>query len=94
MMQERRLVGEWHYLYCAVDKKGATINFPLCAKHDTAAATRFFNTARLQNDEPGTVTMDKSGANKAAMDVINVDRAVAVSSPGSHALENSALIFH
>ena len=36
--------------------------------------------------------MDKSGANKAAMNVINVDRAVPISSPGLHALENSALI--
>ena len=44
------------------------------------------------NGESGEVTMDKSGANKAAMNVINVDRAVPISSPGLHALEKSALI--
>ena len=70
--------GEWKYLYRAVAKEGATIDFLLRAKRDTAAATRFFNKAMLQNGEPEKVTMDKSGANKAAMDGINIDRAVPI----------------
>ena len=70
--------GQWKYLYRAVDKEGATIDFLLRAKRDTAAATRFFEKAMCQNGDPEKVTMDKSGANKAAMDGINKDRNVPI----------------
>lgn len=70
--------GQWKYLYRAVDKEGATIDFLLRARRDTAAATRFFEKAMRQNGEPETVTMDKSGANKAAMDGINQDQDVPI----------------
>src|SRR5450830_1579896 len=70
--------GQWKYLYRAVDKEGATIDFLLRAKRDTAAASRFFERAMRQNGEPEKVTMDKSGANKAAMDAINKDRDVPI----------------
>lgn len=66
--------GRWKYLYRAVDKEGATIDFLLRAKRDTAAATRFFNKAMRQNAGSEKVTMDKSGTNQAAMDGINKDR--------------------
>jgi transposase-like protein len=46
----------------------------LRAKQDTAAATRFFEKAMRHNEDPEKVTMDKSGANKAAIDGINKDR--------------------
>ena len=70
--------GQWKYLYRAVDKEGATIDFLLRARRDTAAATRFFEKAMRQNGDPEKVTMDKSGVNKAAMDGINQDRNVPI----------------
>lgn len=33
--------GAWKYLHRTVDKQGKTVNFPLTAKRDTAAAKRF-----------------------------------------------------
>ncbi|TXT35128.1 MAG: integrase catalytic region [Comamonadaceae bacterium] len=70
--------GQWKYLYRAVDKEGSTIDFLLRAKRDTVAARRFFEKAMRQNGDPEKVTMDKSGANKAAMDAINKDRDVPI----------------
>src|ERR1035437_4287036 len=67
--------GQWKYLYRAVDKEGKTIDFLL---RDKAAATRFFKKAMRQNGDPEKITMDKSGANKAAMDGINQDRVVSI----------------
>jgi putative transposase len=58
--------GTWKYLYRAVDKQGKTVDFLLTAKRDAAAARRFFDKAMQHNEVPDTVTMDKSGANKAA----------------------------
>ena len=70
--------GHWKYLYRAVDKEGLTIDFLLRAKRDTVAARRFFEKTMRQNGDPEKVTMDKSGANKAAMDAINKDRDVPI----------------
>jgi putative transposase len=36
-----RIKGTWKYLYRAVDKAGATVNFLLTAKRDRKAASRF-----------------------------------------------------
>jgi transposase-like protein len=66
--------GQWKYLYRAVDKAGKTIDFLLCARRDTAAARRFFEKAIAQNGVPQTVTVDKSGANLAALQAINAKR--------------------
>jgi putative transposase len=63
--------GVWKYLYRAVDKEGKTVDFLLTAKRDKAAALRFFEKAMKASGVPDKVTMDKSGANKAAMDEIN-----------------------
>ena len=63
--------GAWKYLYRAVDKEGKTVDFLLTARRDKAAAQRFFDKAMKANGVPEKVTMDKSGANKAAMDEIN-----------------------
>src|SRR5665647_2364481 len=63
--------GTWKYLYRAVDKEGKMVDFLLTAKRDKAAAQRFFDKAMKANGVPEKVTMDKSGANKAAMDEIN-----------------------
>jgi transposase-like protein len=69
-----KVKGVWKYLYRAVDKQGKTVDFLLTAKRDTAAAMRFFEKAMRDNDVPGTVTMDKSGANKTAIDELAANR--------------------
>jgi len=70
--------GEWKYLYRAVDKEGQTVDFLLTAKRDKAAAKRFFDKAMRENGVPEKVTMDKSGANKAAIDDINAANEVQI----------------
>ena len=69
-----KVKGVWKYLYRAVDKQGKTIDFLLTAKRDKAAALRFFDKAMKASGAPEKVTMDKSGANTAAMDAINARR--------------------
>jgi len=66
-----KVKGVWKYLYRAVDKAGKTVDFLLTAKRDKAAALRFFDKAMKASGAPEKLTMDKSGANKAAMDEIN-----------------------
>jgi putative transposase len=73
-----KVKGAWKYLYRAVDKSGRTIDFLLTAKRDKAAVKRFFERAIAWNGEPGKVTMDKSGANKAGIDGINKDREIPI----------------
>ena len=70
--------GDWKYLYRAVDKVGKTIDFLLTAKRDKAAAMRFFEKAIRSNGTPDKVTMDKSGANKAAIDQIVVNKDISI----------------
>src|SRR5665811_921990 len=69
-----KVKGGWKYLYRAVDKQGKTVDFLLAAKRDKAAAMRFFDKAIQTNGVPAKVTMDKSGANKAAIDEIKGSR--------------------
>ena len=66
-----KVKGVWKYLYRAVDKAGKTVDFLLTARRDKSAALRFFDKAMKASGVPEKVTMDKSGANKAAMDEIN-----------------------
>ena len=66
-----KVKGAWKYLYRAVDKEGQTIDFLLTTKRDKAAALRFFDRAMKSSGVPEKITMDKSGANRAAMDEIN-----------------------
>jgi putative transposase len=73
-----KVKGVWKYLYRAVDKQGKTVDFLLTAKRHIAAAKRFFDKAIGANGDPNKVTMDKSGANKAAIDAINVGRDVPI----------------
>ena len=72
-MDERYVMvkGVWKYFYCAVDKEGKTVDFLLTAKRNKAAANRFFDKAMSANGMPEKATIDKSGANKAAVDAIN-----------------------
>ena len=66
-----KVKGFWKYLYRAVDMQGKTVDFLLTAKLGMAAAKRFFDKAIGANGDPDKVAMDKSGANKAAIDAIN-----------------------
>lgn len=61
-----KVKGQWKYLYRAVDSNSQTIDFLLTAKRD-AAALRFFCKAIRHYGELDVVTIDKSGANTAAL---------------------------
>ncbi|SMP80933.1 Transposase (or an inactivated derivative) [Noviherbaspirillum suwonense] len=65
--------GQWKYLYRAVDRDGATVDFLLTAKRDLATARRFLERAIGQHGLPDKVTIDKSGANTAAVKHIQAD---------------------
>jgi len=69
-----KVKGHWKYLYRAVDKQGNTVDFLLRAHRDKLAARRYFEKAIDQNGEPETITVDKSGANLAALEAINAQR--------------------
>ena len=67
-----KVKGKWVYLYRAVDKFGDTIDFMLSEHRDEAAATAFFKQAIDANGFPQKVVMDKSGANYAGLENINI----------------------
>ena len=73
-----RIKGTWKYLYRAVDKAGATVDFLLTAKRDRKAALRFLCRAVGQNGTPEKITIDKSGANTAAIESYNDDHEVGI----------------
>ena len=83
-----RVKGEWRYLYRAVDKGGDTIDFLLRAHRDKTAARRYFEKSIAQNGLPETVTIDKSGANLAALEAINADRETPIKIRQSKYLNN------
>ena len=64
--------GEWTYLYRAVDRDGQTLDFMLSERRDTAAARRFFKRAVGTNGIPERIVIDKSGANLAGLQALNV----------------------
>ena len=66
-----KIKGVRHYLYRAVDKEGATIDFMLSMKRDEPAAKAFFEKAIGSNGLLEKVTIDKSGANNAGLNAIN-----------------------
>ena len=66
-----RVKGQWKYLYRAVDKAGDTVDFLLTAKRDRKAALRFLRKAIDQSGLPDKITIDKSGANTAAIEDYN-----------------------
>lgn len=59
--------GQWKYLYRAVGKLGRTADFQLEARLDGAAARRLFERAIDLHDAPQKITIDRSGANGAAV---------------------------
>ncbi len=68
--------GHWKYLYRAVDRAGDTADFLLTAKRDLAAARRFLERAINLHDVPEKITIDKSGANTAAIESVKADACV------------------
>ena len=70
-----KVKGQWVYLYRVVDKFGNTIDFMLSKKRDKPAATRFFAKAIGHAGIPMKVAIDKSGANMAGINAINVQLA-------------------
>jgi putative transposase len=63
-----KVKGCWKYLYRAVDKAGDTVDFLLTAKRDRKAALRFLSKAIGHHGAPEKITIDKSGANEAAIE--------------------------
>ena len=67
-----KVKGQWTYLYRAIDKYGSTVDFMLSEHSDEAAATAFFKQAIDHNELPSKVVIDKSGANNAGLENINI----------------------
>jgi putative transposase len=83
-----RVSGQWKYLYRAVDKLGQTVDFVLTARRDLAAARRFFERAIDLHDAPEKITIDKSGANTAAVHSLVADSGLSIELRQSKYLNN------
>ena len=70
-----RVKGAWKYLYRAVEKAGARVDFLLTAKRDRKAALRFLCKATCHHGDPEKITIGKSGANTAAIESYNCELA-------------------
>jgi hypothetical protein len=73
-----RVWSTWKYLYRAVDKAGATVDFLLTAKRDRKAALRFLRKAIKWSGTPEKITIGKSGANTAAIESHNAERETSI----------------
>src|SRR5512143_3607508 len=73
-----KIKGQWKYLYRAVDKDGQTIDFLLAAHRNKKAARRFLKKAVRQHGLPGKVTIDKRGANTAAIAALQEETGQAI----------------
>ena len=67
-----KVQGKWTYLYRAVDREGQTLDFMLSERRDLSATRRFFKQAIGANGLPDRVVIDKSGANLAGLQSVNV----------------------
>ena len=61
-------------MYRAVDKAGRTVDVLLPAKRERNAASRFLRKAIDHCGVPQKITLDKSGANTAAVESDNVEQ--------------------
>ena len=66
-----KVKGKWVYFYRAVDNAGNTLDFMLSERRDSAAASDFFWQTIGNNGVPDKVVIDKSGANKAGLTMMN-----------------------
>ena len=83
-----KVAGQWKYLYRAVDCAGDTVDFLLTAKRDKAAARRFLERAINLHGVPEKITIDKSGANTAAIKSVNDDACLDIELRQSKYLNN------
>jgi putative transposase len=67
-------VRRWVITLVPLFEKAFRLDFLLRAHRDKASARRYFEKALDQNGEPETVTLDKSGANLAALEALNTTR--------------------
>ena len=73
-----KIKGKSAYLYRAVDKDGHTIDFLLTPTRDRDAAEAFLRKAILTQGLPEKITIDKSGANTAAIKHYNKTHKTAI----------------
>ncbi|MBW8832918.1 MAG: IS6 family transposase, partial [Burkholderiales bacterium] len=71
-----------------VDRLGQTVDFLLTARRDVAAARRFFERAIDRHGVPEKITIDKSGANSAAVHCLMADSGVTIELRQSKYLNN------
>ena len=83
-----KVAGQWKYLYRAVDKVGDTVDFLLTAKRDLTAARRYLERAIDLHGLPKKITIDKSGANTAAIKSVNADACLDIELRQSKYLNN------
>ena len=83
-----KVTGQWKYLYRAVDRHGDTVDFLFSAKRDIAAARRFLERAIGLHGLPDKITIDKSGANTAAIQSVIADTGAPVQLRQSKYLNN------
>ncbi len=67
-----KIKGDWNYLYCVFYKHGETIDFMLSKHRDESTVRVFLNKAIWHNGLPKKVVIDKSGANLAALESVNL----------------------
>jgi putative transposase len=73
-----QVAGQWQYLYGAVDRDGDAVDLLLRAKRDHAAARAFFERAMELHGVPEKITIDKSGANAAAITRTQADSGLSI----------------
>src|ERR1700745_4350731 len=73
-----KIKGKAAYLYRAVDKDGLTIDFLLTPTRDRDAAEAFLQKAIRTQGRPEKITIDKSGANTAAITHYNTTHNTAI----------------
>lgn len=83
-----RVSGQWKCLYSAVDRDGGTVDFLLTAKRDLASARLFLERAINLHDVPDKITIDKRGANTAAIESVKKDASVEIAMRQSKYLNN------
>jgi putative transposase len=66
-----KVKGLWMYLYRAIDRNHETVDFYFSSHRNKKAAKRFFERMFKTGGIPEEITMDKSGANLAAIKTIN-----------------------
>ena len=67
-----KVKGKWTFLCRAVERDGQTLDFLLSEHRDLSAARRFFKRAIGTNGMPDRIVIDKSGANLAGLQAVNV----------------------